>query len=112
VFSGGWTLEAAEAVCANRDIEPHHVLDLLAELVDKSLVQVERQAGEARHRLLETIRQYARERLVEAGQVQEVRSRHRDWYLALVERAEPGLTWGNPIARPRPSASRRPASPD
>ncbi len=93
VFSGGWTLEAVEAVCAHGDIEPHDVLDLLAQLVDKSLVQVERRGGETRYRLLETIRQYGRERLEEASQAQGVRSRHRDWYLALAERAEPEL-WG------------------
>jgi predicted ATPase len=62
VFSGGWTLEAADAVC-----EPAaDVLALLVSLVDKSLVQVERQAGQSRYRLLETLRQYAADKLREA----------------------------------------------
>ncbi|MGH2523024.1 MAG: ATP-binding protein, partial [Anaerolineales bacterium] len=78
VFAGGWTLEAAEAICTNPNI-----LDLLSHLVDKSLVVVEEQAqaGEARYRLLETIRQYAREKLVEAGEAVPARDRHLDYFL-------------------------------
>jgi len=86
VFAGGWTLEAAEAVCSTDLIQPADVLDLLGRLVDKSLVLADAQGGEARYRLLETVRQYARDRLVESGDAAEARRRHRDWYLALVER--------------------------
>jgi len=88
VFAGGWTLEAAEAVCAGGGVESTTILDLLTSLVDKSLVLAETQRGQARYRLLETVRQYAREWLREAGEEAEVRTRHRTWYLGLAERAE------------------------
>jgi predicted ATPase len=81
VFAGGWTLEAAEAVCGP------DVLDGLGQLVDRSLVLFEQQGGDGRYRLLETIRQYAWERLVEAGEDAELRDRHRKWCLALAQRA-------------------------
>lgn len=91
VFAGGWTLDAAEAVCAGDGINGTEVLALQVQLAAKSLVVVEAQNGEARYRLLETIRQYARDRLVEAGEAPTARRRHRDWYLALAERAQPEL---------------------
>lgn len=91
VFAGGWALEAAEAVCVGKRIKKHAVLDLLAELVEKSLVEMETQDGEARYRFLETIRQYSWEKLVESKEAAAVRTRHRDWYLALAERAESEL---------------------
>ncbi len=95
VFAGGWTLEAAEAVCMGEGVETWEVLDLLTSLVEKSLVLYEEQAGEGRYRLLETVRQYARDRLLEAGEAEVVRQRHRDWFLALAERAEPELSRGS-----------------
>jgi non-specific serine/threonine protein kinase len=91
VFAGGWTLEAAESVCAGAGVEMTSILDVLTSLVDKSLVQAETLQGEARYRLLETVRQYARDRLAEAGEESDVRARHRDWYLALAEQAWPEL---------------------
>jgi non-specific serine/threonine protein kinase len=91
VFAGGWTLEAAEAVCAGTEIGPEEILDLLAQLVDKSLVVAETLRGEARYRMLETTRQYARHRLVEAGEAAAVQARHQAWYLGLAERAEASL---------------------
>ncbi len=91
VFAGGWTLEPAEAVCAGGDMEESEVLDLLTHLIDKSLVMLDEEAGEARYRLLETVRQYAQEKLVEAGEAEAVRGRHRDFFLALAERADPEL---------------------
>jgi predicted ATPase/class 3 adenylate cyclase/uncharacterized protein HemY len=91
VFAGGWTLEAAEAVCAGDGVEEWEVLDLLTSLVEKSLVLYEERGGEGRYRLLETVRQYARDRLLEAGEAAAVRGRHRDWCLALAEEAEPKL---------------------
>jgi predicted ATPase/class 3 adenylate cyclase len=91
VFAGGWTLEAAETVSAGGAVDVASILDVLTSLVEKSLVLAETHHGEARHELLETVRQYARERLVEAGEVADVRSQHRDWYLALAEQAAPGL---------------------
>jgi non-specific serine/threonine protein kinase len=87
VFAGGWTLDAAEAVCANGGVEADQVLDLLTSLVDKSLVLTEIQTGAARYRFLETVRQYAHDRLAENDEDARVRTRHRDWYLALVEQA-------------------------
>jgi predicted ATPase/class 3 adenylate cyclase len=89
VFAGGWTLEAAEAVGTGERIAGSEVLDLLAALVDKSLVVAEGQGAHARYRLLETIRQYAGEKLLEAGKVGLVRDRHRDWYAGLAARGEP-----------------------
>ncbi len=92
VFAGGWTLDAAEAVCAGDGIESWEVLDLQSHLVDKSLVMVEEGAGgEIRYRLLGTIRQYARDRLVEASEAGAVRSRHLDWFVGVAERAAPEL---------------------
>jgi predicted ATPase/DNA-binding CsgD family transcriptional regulator len=85
VFAGGWTLEAAEAVCGEG------VLDLLAQLVDKSLVLVDEQSGVLRYRLQETLRQYALERLDESGETLEIRRRHAEHYLVLAEEAEPRL---------------------
>ena len=92
VFVGGFTLDAAEGVCADGAIASTLILDLLTRLVDKSLIGVDVGSGaEARYRLLETVRQYAVDRLVESGEAAAVRTRHRDVFLALAERAEPEL---------------------
>ena len=91
VFAGGWTLEAAEAVAAGQAISAGAVLDLLAALVDKSLVVGEHHRGSMRHRLLETIRQYARERLEEAGETEEAQNGHLNWALGLADECEPKL---------------------
>ena len=90
VFAGGWSLEAAETVCVGEGIDEGEVMDLLASLVDKSLVLVtEQRDGVARYRLLETVRQYAREKLEGSGEAGEVRDRHAAWFLALAEEAGP-----------------------
>lgn len=91
VFAGGWTLEAAESVGADAGIEAWEVLDLLTRLVDKSLVVYEAYGPEARYHLLETLRQYGRERLTERGDLEGVQSRCRDFFLSLAETAEPHL---------------------
>src|SRR5215212_8289234 len=92
VFAGGWTLEASEAVCSAGAIEVDDVLDLLGALVDKSLVVAGAVSGGAvRYRMLEPIRQYAREKLEESGEVAEVQGRHAAFFLALAEEAEPEL---------------------
>jgi predicted ATPase/DNA-binding CsgD family transcriptional regulator len=91
-FAGGFTLEAAEAVGEGEGIEGGEVLDLLSTLVDKSLVVVEEQDGEMRYRLLETVRQYGREKLAEAAEAERVRRQHVKYYLALAEEAEPAFT--------------------
>ena len=90
VFVGGWTLEAAETVCADQQAHPTEILDLLAALVNKSLVMVERDpTQEARYRLLETVRQYAREKFSESGEAQALRARHLTYFHDLARRAEP-----------------------
>ncbi len=91
VFASGCTLPAAEAVCAGDGVAIGDVLDLLTSLADKSLLITEAEAGEARFRPLVTIRQYAEEQLVAAGEIDAIRLRHRDWYLAWAERSYPAL---------------------
>jgi predicted ATPase/class 3 adenylate cyclase len=83
VFAGGCTLEAAEQVCADDDLD---VLLLVAALVDRSLLVHEPAQG--RYRMLETIRQFAWDKLVEADEAEGLRGRHRDWCLALAEAAD------------------------
>ena len=92
IFAGGFNLEAAEGVAAGDGLVQQDVLDLLSSLINKSLVTLEN-SGE-RYRLLETIREYAQERLRAAGEEAAVRGRHFDWYLRLAERVEPSLLGG------------------
>jgi non-specific serine/threonine protein kinase len=92
-FAGGWTLEAAEHVCAGDRIAREDVLDLMTRLVDKSLVMVDDTAdGGHRYRSLETVRHYALERLQQSGESAAVRARHFGFFLELARRAEPELT--------------------
>ncbi len=92
VFTGGFSLEAAEAVGATDDIERLEVLESTLSLVDKSLVLAEAaNDGRMRYRMLEPVRQYGLERLEMSGEVQEVRRRHAEFFLALAEEAEPWL---------------------
>jgi len=97
VFAGGWTMEAVESVCSGEGIEPEEVLDLMAHLVDKSLVVVTSEGAESRYRRLETIRQYAREKFLEAGGSEITRDRHLAYYVKLVEQAEPELYRSNQL---------------
>jgi DNA-binding CsgD family transcriptional regulator/tetratricopeptide (TPR) repeat protein len=92
LFAGGWTLEAAERVCSGGGVEENDVLDLLGGLVDKSLVAAGAPTGGAvRYRMLEPLRQYAREKLEEGGEADEVHNRHAAFFLAVAEEAEPEL---------------------
>ena len=91
VFAGGWTLESAESVCSGDVVEDWEVLDLLSSLCDKSLVVSEPSGSSTRYRFLETVRQYARDRLVESGEGETFRGRHLSHFLALGEEAEPQL---------------------
>jgi len=85
VFAGGWTAEAAEAVVAGGSIEEPAVVDLLVSLVEKSLVVPDHDHG--RYSLLDTVREYASERLEASGESEAARSRHLAWFLALAEKA-------------------------
>jgi predicted ATPase/class 3 adenylate cyclase/DNA-binding CsgD family transcriptional regulator len=83
VFIGGFDLEACRSVCSDNVLARHQVLDVLALLVDKSLVVAETAGGATRYRLLETMRQYAQEKLSESAEAGAVRDRHRDHYTAM-----------------------------
>ena len=83
VFLGGFDLDAAQAVAGDADVERYQIFDQLALLVDKSLVVAENTSGRTRYRLLETVRQYAQEKLGESGEAEAVRSRHRDHYTSM-----------------------------
>jgi predicted ATPase len=92
VFSGGWSLEAAEKVCGFAGLEEWEILDGLASLVDKSLVVAKQSAGvETRYRLLETIRQFGQEMLDMSGSGADVRDRHLAYFLSLAEHSGPLL---------------------
>lgn len=90
VFAGGWTLEAAEAVCEGDGVEEWEVLDLITALEDKSLVVSEQRGERMRSRLLETVRQYACDRLGERGGTDAARVCHRDYFLRSAETADLG----------------------
>jgi tetratricopeptide (TPR) repeat protein len=91
VFVGGWTLRGAVRV-AGEQLDEYAVLDLLARLVDQSLVTTRRaEEGTTRYSMLETVRQYAHDRLNEAGEGEATRNRHLEFYVALAEEAEPEL---------------------
>ena len=89
VFAGGWTLTAAEAVCGEGQLARDQVLDALDGLVAKSLVVLQGHASEGRYRVLETVRQYALDRLHESGEADTMRERHAAWVTELVERTPP-----------------------
>lgn len=92
VFEAGCTLDTAEAVCSGEGIAASHILDLFSSLVDKSLVVAETTSrAQARYRFLETIRDYALEKLAETGEVARLRGRHLDLFLARAEEAAPKL---------------------
>jgi predicted ATPase/class 3 adenylate cyclase/DNA-binding CsgD family transcriptional regulator len=87
-FMGGFDLVGAQSVCGGGDVERYQVLDQLALLVDKSLVVADESGSRTRYRLLETMRQYALEKLGESGEADVVRARHRDYYTALAAKLD------------------------
>jgi predicted ATPase/class 3 adenylate cyclase len=92
-FSGGCTLEAAEAICAGKGVHSAEVLDLLSQLVEKSLVVVDQPIeGDTRYRLIETIRRYAGEKSLESGEADDTRDRHLGYFIEWTEMALPHLT--------------------
>ena len=95
VFRGGCTLEAAEAVCACREIDAADIIDHLTALVDKSLAWFEASAeGEGRYRISEPLRQFGEERLRETGEIDRIRLAHLEFFARYAERAEPNLSEG------------------
>jgi non-specific serine/threonine protein kinase len=101
-FAGGWTLEDAEAICQpspdaflpssqESSIQGENVVDLHSNLTEKSLVSMERKDGTARYRMLETVRDYAREKLGKSGEESAVRDRHLEIFMKFAEKAEPML---------------------
>jgi predicted ATPase/class 3 adenylate cyclase len=90
IFAGGWTIEAAEAVCAGDGIESSEALDLLLHLMDKSLILMDEHSAETRYHMLETIREYARERLLESREADNAGQQHLAFYLQFAEKDEPG----------------------
>ncbi|MGQ0549973.1 MAG: ATP-binding protein [Armatimonadota bacterium] len=92
IFPGSYSLEAAEAICGGDGLQDADVLHLLADLIDKSLVVTEeRRGGRIRYRLLETLREYGRQRLDESGETERMRGALAHYCLALVERVTPLL---------------------
>ena len=96
VFAGSVDLDAAEGVCAGDDLAPENVLEVVASLVDKSIL-IPEQGPVVRYRLLDTIREFGRERLHQTGEYEALRRRHRDWYADFVTRAD--ADWIGPRQR-------------
>jgi predicted ATPase/DNA-binding SARP family transcriptional activator len=97
VFVGGWTLEGAKSICSGEDLPEKQILDLLASLIDKSLVvfsssEAELHGTKARYRLLESVRQYAADLLYECGEDSAVRSKRLTYFRGFVAEVEPLLT--------------------
>ena len=95
VFAGNWTLEAAETIVSQDKILPDDVLDLLTQLVNKSLLVIEERGTVTRYRLLETVRQYALEKLLDSGESERLCDRHLSFFLSLAESAETTYPDGN-----------------
>ncbi len=96
VFTGGWTLEAVQGIAGAGMIDPGRIVDLLAGLVDKSLV--ERMAGpEVRYRMLEPIREYAMELLAASPEAGPIQAGHAGWFLGLAEEGDPGIRGGDQV---------------
>lgn len=93
IFVGGFSLQAAEVICADKGLKQEDVLEQLQGLVDKSLVNVEHgnSSTDTRYRLLETIREYGFEKLREAGEDNQIRTRHLEFFVQLVEQAKDRL---------------------
>ncbi|WP_327098161.1 protein kinase [Nocardia vinacea] len=109
VFAGGAELDAAEQVCGTDDLAVESLLDVLSALVDKSIVIREESDGVVRFRMLETVRDYGRDKLHETGEYQDLRRRHRDWCQRLALEAEAGwisarqLDWAARLEREQPN---------
>ena len=102
VFSGGFTLDTAEKVCAAEGVEPGEVPEMLGRLIEQSLVTVTADADGSRYGMLEPVRQYALDKLGESGEEQQGRARHAEYFLGLAEAAKPVF-----LGREHPMWSRR-----
>ena len=91
IFVNGWTLEAAEYICSDPSVKSDDVLELLEHLINKSMVSNQGTQHETRYGVLETMRQYANEKLAESGESDGLRDTHLDYFLKLAEEAEPKL---------------------
>ncbi len=94
VFGGSFSLDAAEAICSGGPVEADDMLDLLGRLVDQSLLVAVDDDAEARYEMLETIAEYAQDRLADTDEAAAIRLRQRDWFVALVEQARPAFFSG------------------
>jgi predicted ATPase/DNA-binding CsgD family transcriptional regulator len=101
IFAGGWTLAAAEAVCADEELPPGGMLDAIAGLVDRSLVIADSQGATTRYRMLDFVRQYAYERLTAEPGADQVALRHRTFFRDLAEQADRDLWAVRPEGRAR-----------
>jgi predicted ATPase/DNA-binding SARP family transcriptional activator len=100
-FAGSFTLGSAEEICADERLARSEILDCLGRLVDKSLVGIERTGARSRYRLLETIRQLARERLVAASELERFEAAHCAHFLRLAQEHDPERTSGVVVERPQ-----------
>ncbi|MDE3091926.1 MAG: tetratricopeptide repeat protein, partial [Chloroflexota bacterium] len=91
VFAGGFTTEAIETICAGDGLAEDEILDSLSDLMDKSLITTEATGDRTRNHLLEIVRQYAQEKLIESGEADRVRARHLDYFVRLAEQAPSGF---------------------
>lgn len=91
VFAGGFTLDAASAVCSDESLDLFDVEDAVLGLVDRSLVVAEQRSWGSRYRLLETVRQFAEAQLAERSEIDDIQSRHAEWYAEFAERAWEGI---------------------
>ncbi len=95
VFTGGWTLDACERVCADARVPRHRMADSVVHLVDRSMVVAEDVAGDLRYRMLETLRQFGRDQLVASGEMAAARDRHLAWVMKLAEGAADRVEHGH-----------------
>lgn len=95
VFSGGWTLEAAESICSYAPLEEYDILDLLSNLIDKSLIKISENGNEMRYCMLETIRKYAEDKLLSFEDKKIIQSGHCDYFYGFVKNSEIELSGNN-----------------
>ena len=91
-FAGGWTLDAAEQVCGDEPLRRVDIADRLAHLVERSMIVADERGGRTRYGMLETLRQFGRDRLIESGAATGLRNSHLAWAVALAETAPPPIT--------------------